>query len=87
MEGPTAQLREPMACAAVASQWLALALFALCWGCTLTCSCLLVSIAPIAASLLGTSDTLAPFTCGSFLVRASPTFWPALLAELHRPNL
>ena len=52
-----------------AAEWLALLLFALCWGCTLTGSCLLVSIAPTAASLLGASDTLAPFTCGTFLVR------------------
>ena len=49
----------------------ALLLLALCWAATLTCSCLLVSISPLVAQILGASEALAPFTCGAFLLGAA----------------
>ena len=49
-----------------AAEAVALLLYASCWGTTLTCSCLLVSIAPTVATVLGSSARLAPFTCGVF---------------------
>ena len=50
------------------TEFLALATLALAWAATLSASCLLVSIAPLAAIDLGVSRALAPFTCGSFLL-------------------
>ena len=56
---------------AIASEALPLLMYALCWGLTLTCSCLLVSIAPLAAVARGAPAGLAPFTCGAFLLGAA----------------
>ena len=55
----------------------ALLLLALCWAATLTCSCLLVSISPLVAQILGASEALAPFTCGAFLLGAALASLPS----------
>lgn len=54
-----------------AAETLALITLALCWACTLSASCLLVSIGPLAAFSLGAPEALAPFTCGVFLLGAA----------------
>ena len=57
--------------AALAYEFLALLTLALCWACALSASCLLVSIAPLAAERLGANTELAPFTCGVFMLGAA----------------
>merc|ERR1711965_535026 len=52
-------------------EWSALLTLALCWACTLSASCLLVSISPLAAMSLGSDSAMAPFTCGAFLLGAA----------------
>lgn len=44
---------------------------ALCWALTLTTSTLLTTIGPLAAKHIGSSDVLAPFTIGTFLLGAA----------------
>jgi hypothetical protein len=44
---------------------------ALCWALTLTTSTLLTTIGPLAAKHVGSSDILAPFTIGTFLLGAA----------------
>ena len=58
-------------------EFAALLTLALCWAATLSASCLLVSIAPLAAKRLGASKTLAPFTCGTFLLGAAVVSAPS----------
>ena len=43
-------------------------LLGLCYACTLTSSCLLTMVGPLAASHLGASDRIAPFAVGTFRV-------------------
>lgn len=44
---------------------------AICWALTLTTSTLLTTIGPLAAKNIGASDSLAPFTIGTFLIGAA----------------
>jgi MFS family permease len=50
---------------------------ALCWALTLTTSTLLTTIGPLAAKHTGASDTLAPFTIGTFLIGAAVSSVPS----------
>ena len=58
----------------------ALLLWAVAWAAITSASCLLVSIAPLAAIELGVSKAFAPFACGAFLLGC--TFISVRLASL-----
>ena len=63
---------------ASSSEWRNLVILALCWGMTVTSSCLLTAIGPLAAKDLGASNGLATFTIGSFLLGCALISLPAV---------